>query len=307
MGGGRVNTLIVIILAVCCLLLLIAVIVLAILLKKNLSDIDSLSASIEEYLKGGEKTDFSVRDNRFARLQNGISDLQNTLETQKANRIEDNRCNADFIADVSHQLKTPVAGLRLYSEMADAENSTTCTQAQLSLISKTEHLISELLRLQKLKSDAFSMNFARSELSDLLGNLVSDFIALFPDKNISVIGQANFSCDSSWLSEAFGNIIKNACEHTPENGRIEITIAQTESNVSVVFEDNGGGVSEEEIPMLFNRFYKSETSSPASTGLGLAISREIISKHHGSLFAENGREGLKITAVFPVLAGSERI
>lgn len=124
------------VLTVICAALLAAVAVLLILHFKRKKEIDALCDNIESYLSSGKKTDYSVNDNSFSRLHNDICDLQYLLEIQKENRIADNKRNADFVSDVSHQLKTPLAGVKLYCEMAQSERKTEYAEKEMQLINK---------------------------------------------------------------------------------------------------------------------------------------------------------------------------
>ncbi len=269
--------------------------------------VKKLSFEIEEYLKSGKKITFDTKDNSFSLLHNNISDLCDALEIQKQNNEKDNVKNAQFVADVSHQLKTPLAGLRLYCEMEQSKNPTDNGEKQLELLGKTEKLVYNLLRLQKLKADAYEMNFKENSLEKIAEETAEQFGTLYPEKKIDVTGSAVLRCDGEWLSEALGNIIKNACEHTAPDGKILIKTEQSETSVTLVIEDNGGGVREEELPKLFERFYKSKNSSSESTGIGLAITKEITEKHHGMIFAENTDAGLKITMCFPVIDCAQKM
>lgn len=290
-----------------CAVLLAAVVILLILHLKSRKNIDTLCDSIENYLTNGKRSDYSVTDNSFSRLHNDICDLQYLLEVQKENRIADNKRNADFVSDVSHQLKTPLAGVKLYCEMAQSEHKTEYAEKEMQLINKMESLVSQLLRLQKIKSDAYTMDFRENNLKDLVNGATEELTPIYTGKNITVSGSGTLRCDRDWLCEAVGNIIKNACEHTAADGKICINIEETEKCVLLTIEDNGGGVADSELPLLFNRFYKAENCAPNSTGIGLAISKEITEKHHGTVFAENTGDGLKVTMCFPVFEGNIKI
>ena len=262
-----------------------------------------LNDSIEKFFKDGEITDIDLHDNEFSAIHNNIAELENRLLLEKSNTEAENRKNADFVADISHQLKTPLAGLRLYSEMDEAVNPEGNAGKELELISKMERLVYNLLCLEKIRSDAYEMNFKDNSVEEIINLILGEFRPVFPGKSFSVSGSATLRCDREWLGEAFGNIIKNAAEHTPENGRIDVTIENGERTLTVIFEDNGGGVSQEQLPLLFKRFYKTENASPDSTGIGLAISKAIFEKHHGTVYAENGSEGLRIVVCFPLIDG----
>ena len=120
-------------------------------------------------------------------------------------------------------------------------------------------------------------------------------------KQIVIEGEAHIRCDEKWLGEAFLNLLKNACEHTAENGEIRVQLERTEAAFFCVIEDNGGGVASDELTKLFQRFYRAEHQSRNGSGIGLAIVKEIIQRHHGNITAENGEHGLKMTISMPML------
>ena len=175
------------------------------------------------------------------------------------------------------------------------------TEKELELIGKMEKLIYNVLRLEKLRSDTYSMNFENLEISDIADDIRNEFLHLFPQKKINISGNGCFRLDKSWLREAFVNVIKNACEHTETDGIVNVIIEQAEKSVSIVIEDNGGGVPEDELPKLFERFHRSVNASPDSAGIGLAITKAIVEKHHGTIIAENSNKGLRVSMCFPII------
>lgn len=281
-----------------------AITVLIILYARKNKQINNLKENIESFIEGGEKAEYSTDDSNFARLQNAVAELENLLLLEKSNSDSQTKSNADFVADISHQLKTPLAGLRLYCEMEQSSSPTQHTEKELQLIAKMESLVFNLLKLEKIKSDAYEMRFVEQSLDEIIGEIIGNFKPLFPEKEFIISGKAAFRCDKEWMIEAIGNIIKNACEHTDANGKISIFISQNESSVTLVIEDNGGGVPKEQLPLLFNRFYRADNAAPGSAGIGLAISKAIFEKHHATVTAENGKDGLKITACFPMINAS---
>ena len=274
-----------------------------ILRKKRLA---ALRTALDAYLRDGTPLPFSLREGDAAQLQNEICELAARLEREKQKTKEVERKNAEFAADVSHQLKTPLAGLRLYCEL-EAENGSETAMKELRLIEKTERLTAELLKLQKIRADSFDFSFEGTPLAALIREKIASFQPLWPEKRFTVDGSASLRCDRAWLGEAISNIIKNACEHTDAAGSVAARLEETEETVTLTIEDDGGGVPAEELPHLFERFYKAKNASPDSTGLGLAITREIVSKHHGTVAAENTEKGLRLTLCFPKIDANIKI
>ncbi len=282
------------------------IIVLCVLLLLRRKRIAELRAALGTYLKNDTPLPYSLREGDLALLQNELADLIARLELEKQKAKDIDRKNAAFAADVSHQLKTPLAGLRLYCEL-DAQNGSANAEKELRLIEKTERLVVELLKLQKIRADSFDFTFEDAALDILIEETFAAFRSLYPQKRFSVTGSAVLRCDRAWLNEAVSNIVKNACEHTPEDGQIRAAIENGDESVTLTLEDNGGGVPEAELPHLFERFYKAKNASPDSTGLGLAITKEIVSKHHGTITAENAGEGLRLTLCFPKIDANVKI
>ena len=260
--------------------------------------LDRLSGRIEDYLTGhGGRLPLSLKEDRIAQVENAAAEMQNRIEVaEERYRLEAGR-TSNLTADISHQLKTPLASLRLFCEM---DNSAHCGQ-QISQIERMETLISSLLRLEKLCADGYEFIFEDCDIRRLIELEWKQIQPLWPDRVLVLDGNATIRCDEKWLSEAFRNLMKNACEHTKEGGLIYITLEQTDRTFHCTMEDDGGGAAPKDLPHLFERFYRAEGQSKKGAGLGLAIVKEIIFRHHGHITAENGSRGLKFTISLPML------
>lgn len=294
-------------LCVLCTVLLIISVTIIILYVRNKKEVLKLSQKIDSFLHSGERINISTKDNAVAALQNSLADLENKLILEQENTRAQAKKHTDFIADVSHQLKTPLAGLKLYCEMDKAQNTSSYSEKELQLIDKMENLIKSLLRLEKLRSDTYTMNFSEQKAENILGELKGEFEHLFPEKEFVFSGNAVFRCDKEWLSEALGNIIKNAGEHTPVDGKVSVIAEDGEKSVLFTIQDNGTGIDEKDLPKLFDRFYKAENASADSAGIGMSIAKAVVEKHHGTIFAENTGEGLRVVICLPKFDGEIKI
>ncbi len=253
--------------------------------------------SLAEKVDGGKALEVALREDDLARLQNSILNLQQALGRQKNLAAEEACRTSQLTADISHQLKTPLTTLKLYTEMDAGPHMEDC----LGQIQRMEALIQSLLRLERLRADGYAFHFTQSDIRAVIQEQWEALQPAYPDKQLHLHGTAIIPCDRQWLAEAFGNLLKNACEHTAEHGEIWVQFQQTDALFLCTLEDNGGGVKEAELPKLFQRFYRAEHSAGNGAGIGLAIVKEIVGRHHGTIIAENSRNGLKMTIALPML------
>jgi len=280
-----------ILLAIACLVLLVRKLLLSRRIRKLAERVDGFNSGTAEML------DVALREDSLAQLQNGIADLQQALERTKQLNTEECTRTSQLTADISHQLKTPLTTLRLYAELDNAPHM----EAALEQIQRMENLIQSLLRLERLCADGHAFCFAPADAEDIIREQWQSLQAIWPDKKLILEGSAHIRCDENWLGEAFLNLLKNACEHTAEDGEIRVRLERTEAAFFCVIEDDGGGVKDGELPKLFRRFYRAQQQSKNGAGIGLAIVKEIIQRHHGNITAENGKKGLKMTVSMPML------
>lgn len=266
-----------------------------------------LTRDTHNFLLSGKRIPVSTTDDSLGHLQMEIFDLQERVLQERIYTQAEAKSNTEFVSDISHQLKTPLTGLRLYCEMENIYAPSSHTENELELIEKMEKLIANVLKLEKLRSDTYEMKFANCNLTRLANEIRGELVPLFPQKTISVSGEAQLRVDSGWFGEALGNLVKNACEHTAADGWVQILLEQSDTSVNITVEDNGGGVSPEELPRLFDRFHRSKNAVPGSAGIGLSITKAIVEKHHGIITAQNGKEGLKITMCLPVVDANVNI
>ena len=274
-----------------CLFLLVQKVLLNHRIRKLAEQVDGFNSGTAQML------DVALEEDRLAQLHNGIADLQLSLARARQLNNEECKRTSQLTADISHQLKTPLTTLRLYTELDEAPHM----EASLEQIQRMENLIQALLRLERLYADGYAFNFAPADAETIIREQWQSLQAIWPEKKLIVEGSAHIRCDENWLGEAFLNLLKNACEHTSDDGLIRVQLERTEAAFFCIIEDNGGGVAPDELPKLFHRFYRAQHQSKNGAGIGLAIVKEIIQRHHGNIVAENGKHGLKMTISMPML------
>ncbi len=207
-----------------------------------------------------------------------------------------------FLADAAHELKTPLAVLRAHweEELNNAELPVTLRNKlarDVELLSRLNHLINSLLLLSKTEQVSADFSFETIDLKELLREVASDASVLAAAKRQSIkmvrLDTLRIRGDRDRLYQMFFNIVENAVKYTPEGGRIEIEAKREDSRVSVFISDNGPGIPPEDLPHIFDRFYrvkKDRSRETGGSGLGLAIS-QLIAKIHGGEITVTSRVG----------------
>lgn len=257
-----------------------------------------LAAQVENFTaNGGRPLDLALGEGEIDALENAVGSLQEAyLRADLLRREEQNRTST-LTADISHQLKTPLTTLRLYTELDAAPHM----DAALEQITRMENLIQSLLRLERLCAGGYAFTFERQDMAALVRAQWSGLSPVYPDRRLELTGDAVVRCDRRWMGEALLNLLKNACEHTAPGGRIAVRLERTETAFFCTVEDDGGGVPEAALPELFRRFYRGENAGTQGAGIGLSIVRETVRRHFGTVTAENTAVGLKITITLPIL------
>lgn len=218
-------------------------------------------------------------------------------EREQAQRAKKNL--ADYMADLSHQLKTPAASigltLSLIKKRAWDEQTVDDIRRMEEQVGHLQHLVGSMLTLSRLDAGVLALEEKEFDLEEMLVDAVQPFVRQMEEKRIcfEIQGADGISLigDFGWCSEAFGNIIKNCMEHTPEQGNIRIACQDNPIYTEIVIQDSGVGFDEADLPHLFERFYRGAGSSKDSAGIGLALSRSIIEKENGTVTAENAETG----------------
>lgn len=216
------------------------------------------------------------------------------------------------ISDISHQLKTPIAALEIYNGILQQEAADPSTVRQFTALSgreleRIESLVQNLLKMARLDAGAITLEQSPENLSELMEQIKGQYFfrAEQEGKTMVLAGdeQIILLCDRIWLTEAIGNLVKNALDHTAQGDRISIRWQQTPCLAQIIVEDTGSGIHPEDLYHIFKRFYRSHFSKDTlGVGLGLPMAKAIVEAHQGSIEVRSvlGR-GTAFTVNFPIM------
>ncbi|WP_245570809.1 HAMP domain-containing sensor histidine kinase [Anaerovorax odorimutans] len=268
---------------------------------KNNRHINRDISKLSSYLRRISSGDYSldIRDNKegeLSILKNEIYKVTVML-SEKSNLYEkDQKRLAEVIADISHQLKTPLTSMMIMADLLgnddlDAEKRiefTKCIQTQLE---RMEWLLSSLLKLSKIDSGTAVFKKENIRVLDLINKAKSSIIIPMEVKkqSLSVYGDPNVTYigDLDWSTEAVINILKNCVENTQDGGNISINFQDNPLYTEIIIKDNGRGIPKEDLPCIFKRFYRGKNAGKDSVGIGLAMAKSIVGRQSGDITAES--------------------
>lgn len=231
------------------------------------------------------------------RLFHSINSFAAVLNAHADNELREKEFLKNTISDISHQLKTPLAALNIYNGLLqdeDIEVSSVKEFADLSEqeLDRIEVLVQSLLKITKLDAGSIAFEKEIENVADMMQDLELHFAyrAKKEQKEIVLSGADDISlfCDRDWLSEAIGNIVKNAMDHTEKGDTIHIKWKALPSAVQITVKDNGCGIHPEDLYHIFKRFYRSRFSKDIQgIGLGLPLAKAIIEAHGGLIEVES--------------------
>ena len=262
---------------------------------KRYKRIASLASDINKVLHGDNSISLeNYSEGELAILHSEIYKMTVRLREQQNNLINDKKYLADSIADISHQIRTPLTSINLLVQLLSAPNLTDERRQELThelygMLSRIDWLITTLLKISKLDAGTVTFKKEKVSLQTLINKSCSTLLVPIElrDQELVISANGDFVGDLSWTCEAIGNIVKNCMEHTHEGGKIEIYASENALYTEIIIRDNGTGIAKEDMPHIFERFYKGKDSDDKSFGVGLALARMIITSQKGTVKAEN--------------------
>lgn len=272
-------------------------IVFILLINRNNKRLNELTNIVEETIEGNfNKNTLKYEEGSYGKLAFAFEDLRKRLKSNIEVVTAKKEFLVNLLSDISHQLKTPIAALKMYNEILEDETLSEDERIMFISnskiqISRMEWLVQNLLKLAKLDAKAIEFHMEELEISNTINSCINSLYIKKEEKNIKiefVKNNIHIKYDENWISEALINIIKNAIEHSYESGRINIWIESSGLYVKIFIQDYGKGIDKKELPKIFNRFYKSKNNkNKESVGIGLSLAKAIVEGHGGVINVES--------------------
>jgi signal transduction histidine kinase len=241
-------------------------------------------------------------------LSRAFNEMAGQLENRTEALETADRTRRQLLADVSHELTTPLAAILGYVEtlrMADLELDESTRARYLRIVNdeadRLEHIVGDLLDLARLEGGGGSLRMEAVSIAHLLERVRHRHAPLVADRHISLTTEQDpivgvLKGDQNRLEQALQNLVANAIRHTPDGGAVTVTARVEGANLALRVDDTGPGIPPDQLVRVFDRFYKVDesrtgTKTPSGSGLGLSIVQTIVNRHGGTVSAANLRGG----------------
>lgn len=272
--------------------------------------LSELSASIDAMLHGERELDLdAMAEGELAILGNELEKLVTRLNLTVDELAREKQALSDALADISHQIKTPLTSLSISTELVrkhlvalpdcaeDVERLRRIEQLELRI----ENLVAALLKLARLDAGVIHLAREQVEVEDAVRSATQPLSVALDIADVELLVDADPGCtftgDLAWTAEALGNIVKNCMEHTPAGGAVHIQAWEDALACRIRVTDTGPGIAEEDLPHIFERFYRGSHGAdsdsavnPSGVGIGLSLAQSLIAAQDGTLTASNAHD-----------------
>lgn len=259
---------------------------------RRYQNIKELTAYLQQIVSGDNSLD--LRDHaegELSILRSEINKVTVMLTEYNEQLKREQLLLSNQMAEISHQLKTPLTSMMLMVELLKKEDLPVEKRREFSSLinnqlTRIEWLLSSLLKMSKLDAGVITMKTETLSVAKLIEDALKPFLISMELKEITYhieTGDNTVICDLEWTTEALINILKNSLEHTPKGGHIDIQVLDNLLFTEIRITDSGSGIHREDLPHIFTRYYRGKNASPDSVGIGLAMSQEIIRKQFGDI------------------------
>ena len=265
---------------------------------KKDKEINEITKYIEEINRKNYKLNIDeMSEDELSILKNEVYKTTIMLKEAAENSNKEKLQLKDSLSDISHQLKTPLTSILIILDNLiddpdmDKEIREDFIRDIKMEITNISFFVQSILKLSKLDTNTVDFIEEKTYIKDIVDEVVKNLSTLCDLINIKIITKykenTKIICDFRWQVEAFSNIIKNCIEHSKDNTNILLEVDENNVYSQVVIKDNGTGIEKEDLPHIFERFYKGKNSSNESCGIGLSLAKSIIEKSNGNIYVES--------------------
>ncbi len=251
-----------------------------------------LMGSLDAILAGEKALDLlENQDTLDGKLQAKLVQLGEMMEQKARENLRQREQLETIISDISHQVKTPIANIRMYHSLLERkaleeEKREEFQEAVERQVDKLEFFMKSMIRMSRLETGIVQVQPEKSAVSALVAQAVCDVALKAEQKKIEIVIEESEELtayfDKRWTAEAVFNILDNSVKYTQDGGRIVLSTGKTDFYVRIGIKDNGRGIAEARIPLILKRFYREpESANVEGVGLGLYLAREIVMKQKG--------------------------
>ena len=270
--------------------------------KKKDKEINKITKCIEEINRRNYKLEIDdISEDELSILKNEIYKTTIMLKEAAENSNKEKLELKDSLSDISHQLKTPLTSILLILDnLIDdpemdkdiRENFIKDIKREINVIN---FLVQSILKLSKLDTNTINFIEDEIELNKIVIEAIKNVSMLSDLRNVNVNlkikSNSVIKCDFKWQVEAISNILKNCIEHSNENSDVIVIIEDNKVYSKIIIKDNGGGIAKEDLPHIFERFYKGKNATSDSIGIGLSLAKTIIEKDNGTISVQSNDKG----------------
>ncbi|MBR3129565.1 MAG: HAMP domain-containing histidine kinase [Clostridia bacterium] len=267
---------------------------------RRYANIDALTKSIDRVLHEQDQLLITESDEgELAILTAEIRKMTVRLREQTDRLKDDKRLLSDAIADLFHQIRTPLTSMNLIVSMLSEEDLPPERRLRYlhelkQQLGRIQWITETLLKLSKLDAETVRFHPEPVDARALIEQAAEPLRVRMELKDVALEIEddgARLTVDRAWTEEALSNILKNCMEHTPEGGRITVQTEESPVFCRITVRDTGAGFDPEDLGHIFERFYRGKNAADDSIGIGLALSREVIASQGGTIVAKNADTG----------------
>lgn len=251
-----------------------------------------MSEVIEKLIRKDENISFEItKETLLSKLENKLKKLVEIINNDKKEYLKEKDSIKSLIADISHQIKTPIANISMYNDTLierdlEKDKQVMFLKNMKFQVSKLEWLVEALIKMSRLESNIINLNIKRRLLRDTIASALKGVYLKAEEKNIHLTidcrDDIKINHDKKWTSEALFNVIENAVKYTEIGGEVKVKVEKWDLFSKVDIIDTGVGINNQEINRIFKRFYRSEENTDVEgVGIGLYLANEIITKQGG--------------------------